>query len=243
MLESLYLARGEGVHKLNLWTKVFVFLILIPACAFVGAIWSLPLLLLSTIAFIVWTKIGLRLLWAYMRIYLIILLVSVITLSFIFSPGSPIDRFTTASMWLFRFGTVLLAAVVFSIATDPMEVPVGMVNIGIPHKFGVTLMVAIRMFPLIALNLRKVAQAQRSRGLQWGIRSGRWRFIFTNIMALIVPCVLTTLEASVALADTLTARGYSPDSKITKWPFTAGKIDWLFVGLSIVFSITIFWYK
>jgi len=243
MLESLYLARGAGVNQLSLWTKVVVFLIIIPLCAFVGVIWSLPLLLLLVMALTVWTIIGLRLLWVYLRVYLILFIVSIITLSYIFTPGSPVDRIIAASIWLVRFFIVLLAAVIFSIATDPMEIPMGMVNVGIPHKYGVTLMVAIRMLPLISLNLRKVAQAQRSRGMIWGVRHGRWRFILSNIMALIVPCILTTLEASVALSETLTTRGYSPDSQITRRPFTTGRLDWLFVGVTIIVLVISFWHK
>jgi energy-coupling factor transporter transmembrane protein EcfT len=127
--------------------------------------------------------------------------------------------------------------ILFSLITNPIEFPTGFMQIGIPHKFGVTLMVGYRMMPLLSNKINTVIDAQKARGADFKFRLNKISDFFTRIFSLIIPIIHSTLETSVRLSDTLISRGYDPDGKITK-PRTVFSIpDFLIIGISILILV------
>jgi biotin transport system ATP-binding protein len=65
-----------------------------------------------------------------------------------------------------------------------------------PEKVGLTLALAIRFVPLLAERAGRIREAQRARGLD------------RNVLALLVPLLVTTVRLAESVADALDARGF-----------------------------------
>jgi len=84
-------------------------------------------------------------------------------------------------------------------------------RIGIPaHEFALTVTIALRFIPTLALQLERIVKAQMARGADFGIH-GRWRFVKTTrrLLPLLVPLFLVGLRRSEYLALAMEARGYT----------------------------------
>lgn len=226
------------VHSLNLLVKVFAFLLLLPIFSFIIEYHFLIFPLLYLIFFIWKSDIQLYHLWKYSKFILIPILIGVILFSLFFEEGSLFTRFFEGLIWGLRFDIVILGAIFFSIIIDPIEIPITLTQIGIPHRYGVTFMVAIRMIPLIKEKMINIIQAQKARGLSWSFTLKRLNKIPYQVFSLMVPLIYSTLEASVSLSDTLITRGYNPYGNITLPPKNWSHYDtWVIVSTLIIIGI------
>ena len=69
--------------------------------------------------------------------------------------------------------------------TNPIEFPMGFLQVGIPHRFGVTLMVGYRMMPLLSKKISTIIDAQKSRGAEFKLGKGILNRIFSLIFGLL----------------------------------------------------------
>jgi len=228
------------IHSLEVRTKFFGLLFLIPLCAFISSGYVSIFILLIVCLLIYLSKIPIRKFLALVIPYTVILAISLIFLSLAFSDGSVQNRLYIAMDLILKFSVVIIAGVLFSEVTNPNELPIGFLRFGLPHKLGISLMVALRMLPIIQDKISIIIDAQRARGVNliWSISE-----IFTlprNIMALFIPVIYSTLEVSVNLADTMLTRGYDPNRKITIPPGGLGLMDILFLIFCIALLVVSF---
>lgn len=235
MIESLYTQRESPIQELNLWTKVFCLLLVTPLVAFLSSPMLLAVLFTYVFSLLLWSRLNLLSLCKQGWVFFVGMVLSVLILSVIFGHGNLSGRVQVGTLLGIRFSVVVLSGIFFSRITDPMEMPIGLMSIKLPHRFGVTLMVAVRMVPLIVRKLTIVTEAQRCRGMSIGFLHLH-RFP-RQIISLAIPAVISTLEASVALSDTLIARGYNPYGRITYPPQRIGIIDGMVAGASAVILI------
>jgi energy-coupling factor transport system permease protein len=66
-----------------------------------------------------------------------------------------------------RFMSVILLSYLFVLSTDPGEFVVSLVNLGLPYRFGYTLITALRMIPLVKTEVEKILFAQITRGANY----------------------------------------------------------------------------
>lgn len=66
-----------------------------------------------------------------------------------------------------RFMSVILLSYLFVLSTDPGEFVVSLVNLGLPYRFGYTLITALRMIPLVKAEVEKILFAQITRGASY----------------------------------------------------------------------------
>jgi energy-coupling factor transport system permease protein len=212
VFEQLYLERGSILHRLDFWTKLLCLLVVIPVATFLAPLWVLLPISLCFVLLVLLSKIELRLFWSSVRLYWVWLTVAVMVLSMVFSAGALLNRAIVGSVLSAKFAILIGLGVLFSMITDPMEIPIGLLRARIPHRYGVVVMVAFRMIPLITDRLNNVVVMQKARGARFRLSVlGLPRFA-RELASLAIPAVYLTLEISVGLSDTLLARGYDPSA-------------------------------
>ncbi len=222
MIAQLYVRKASVVHNLSFWVKFLCLLLLLPLAAFVSSARMVLLLLAVFAVLLVLSKIGFGRFWKVAGLYIISISIGVMMLSLLFSGGVVSQRLVIGLVLAARFSALICFGVLFSMVTNPIEIPVGFVRARIPHRFGVTLMVGFRMMPLISKKISAVIDAQRARGAEIKLSLRKLPKLFQRLAALMIPILHSTLESSVKLSDTLISRGYNPDGKITIPP---GKLN------------------
>jgi len=132
---------------------------------------------------------------------------------------------------------MLLAFGIFSEKTNPDSI----LRITPKTFFNTSLIVSIamRFTPVISNDLQAIKDAQRSRGLN--LKKGNLISKLIKHKALIVPSMVSSLERSFNLAESMAARGYTKNrTKYTteKWSKTS-----YIVILSLLISLTILLYS
>jgi len=231
------------IHDLNLWTKIIILLMIFPCTVFL----SPPQFLIIPICFLFClfkvSHITFKSFWGSSKAYIIFFLLGSTIFSLAFESGDILSRFLAGILWGARFDTVIVSSIFLSLVTDPIEIPMALFRMGIPHKYGITLMVSLRMIPLIRNGIYNVIIAQKARGLNWSFCIVNPYKLILQIMSLAVPCVFIALETSVGLSDTLFARGYDPYGKITSLPLKWKYNDVLIIFIAIAILLFILFYK
>jgi energy-coupling factor transport system permease protein len=212
-IEEIYFSKSSCIHHLNFWIKFLCFLIILPVSAFIGSIFTSITIAIYTIGILFLSRVELSLFWKQSRMFFIFLGIGLLTLSLFFSKGDQITRVATGLILWLQFIIMISLGILFSMVTDPVEIPIALIRIGIPHKYGVVLMVSYRMMSLISTKLSSIIVAQKTRGARFSFSPRRIPRLMSEFMSLMIPLVISTLETSIGLSDTLLSRGYDPDSK------------------------------
>jgi energy-coupling factor transport system permease protein len=234
MIKRLFVQKASIIHELDFWTKFLCLLLLFPLSAFIAPVKVLPLLVIIFFALLAFSKIGIGKFWQNTRLYHIPIAIGVILLSLVFSPGVIQERLFYGIILVVRFVLLISLGVLFSMVTNPIEIPGGFLRARLPHKFGITLMVGYRMMPLISDKISTIIDAQRARGAEIKLSLKTLPKLPPILASLLVPILHSTLETSVRLSDTLISRGYNPDGRITVPPGRLGYQDFLILITSVI---------
>ncbi len=116
----------------------------------------------------------------------------------------------------------ILAAAPFSLLLDSHEV---MDALPAPlSRTGVAIASSLNLVPAVATSFVEVTEAQRLRG--WRPRGPR------SWMEVVVPVVLTSVEGSIQLAESMEARGFGSGARTTVAALALQRSDWLLVAAS-----------
>jgi energy-coupling factor transport system permease protein len=122
----------------------------------------------------------------------------------------------TAAITLTRFVTLILGISLFTLSIRTTELTHGIEHllrplqqIGLPaHEFALTVVIALRFIPFLALEAERIAKAQASRGADFGRgRMGIFKRA-TRMLPLLVPLFVTALRRAETLALAMEARCY-----------------------------------
>ena len=228
------------VHRLNCWTKLIIFLVVVPVCGFVMPLpGTLALLLVFACVFLL-ARIPFRRFWKAAGLYMMGLLVAVLILSGLLLTGPFLERLGVAASFVLRLFVMLCFGVLFTLTTNPRELPSAFLRVGLPHRFGVTLLVAMRMVPLISQRVRTIIDSQRARGLRLNLADLFRRRRMGVVEAFIIPILNCTMKTSVHMSDTLISRGYDPHGKVTLPPDGWSFADALVMSAGLVFLLAVF---
>ncbi len=119
-------------------------------------------------------------------------------------------------------GAAILAAAPFSLLLSSHEVmdalPAAL------SRTGAAIAASLNLVPSVAASFIQVTEAQRLRG--WRPRGPRsWSEI-------VVPVVLTSVEGSIQLAESMEARGFGSGPRTAAKPAQLRRADWVLVGAS-----------
>jgi energy-coupling factor transport system permease protein len=233
---DLYLGHDSWVHRLDPRTKLaFVgasFVLLLPSSQplFLASYLVCAHLLLWT-AHVPWHRI--RSLWHQM---LPLTLLVVLLWPLFYPAGEPVLwsfwrlRITLPSVLLglaaaLRIGSLAFAVFVLLVTTDQSRLVQGMVRLGIPFEWGLTLAIALRYLPLLYSVHGTIRDAQRSRG--WTADQGPLLSRLKAYIPLLVALVIASLRLSDTLTLALAARGFRPGQPRTTYRALRMKsVDW-----------------
>jgi energy-coupling factor transport system permease protein len=116
----------------------------------------------------------------------------------------------------------ILAAAPFSLLLDSHEV---MDALPAPlSRTGIAIASSLNLVPAVGTSFVEVTEAQRLRG--WRPRGPR------SWMEVVVPVVLTSVEGSIQLAESMEARGFGSGARTTMASRALQRSDWLLVAAS-----------
>jgi len=162
MIKELYIKKESLIHKLNFWTKFLCLLLFLPLAGFLAPIKILPVLIIVFFYFLISSKIPFKKFWGLTKFYIIPITIGIIILALFFYKGPLEQRLLQSLILVIRFIILISFGVLFAMVTSPIEIPAGLLKVRIPHKYGITVMGAFRMLPLISQKIKSIIDAQRA---------------------------------------------------------------------------------
>lgn len=105
-----------------------------------------------------------------------------------------------------RVALMVAAAGIWMMTTSPQKMTLGLLEMGLPYKAGLTMATAIRFVPLVNAERTVITEAQRARGLR--LESGNPLSRARKYVSIIAPLFLRAIDLAQALALALDARGF-----------------------------------
>lgn len=240
---SVYTPRASIIHRLDIRSRFLFLLLIIPATAFIGDWRIIIFLLVLLLVLLALTKIGFKIFWDNIKVFVIMFTVALLLSFFLLTSGSLIGRIYIGILYSIRFDILIIAGVLFAMTTNPNDIPQALMRVRIPHRFAIVVMLGFRLYPALMQKARTIMDAQKCRGIELKPSFHRPKIFITGLTTLFIPLLIATLEAGVGLGDTLSARGYDPYKPITSSPLVKMRmLDYLLIfgGISLLASAYLF---
>jgi energy-coupling factor transport system permease protein len=221
---DLYVDRPSWLHQLDPRTKLaFVVFSSILLLSFTNLIVSAAFLL--GVHGILWSgKVpASRLRWAWQRMWPITALILVLWPIF-YPQGDGVllqvwqIKITTQGLLqglstALRIDALAFAFLVLLFSTDQARLVRGLVKLGLPYEWGLTLAIALRYLPTLYGIYTTVSEAQQARG--WVIGEGSFVRRIKSYLPILVAVIVGALRLADNLSLALAARGFQPGAKRT----------------------------
>jgi energy-coupling factor transport system permease protein len=112
-----------------------------------------------------------------------------------------------------RFLCIVLLSYLFVLTTHPGELAHAMMQVGVPYRYGYSLITALRMVPMFQIEADMVYKAQLARGLRHD-RGGLRRWI-VRARQLLMPLLVSALGKADTLAVSMEGRCFGMSIKRT----------------------------
>lgn len=241
MLFDLYIPTGGWLQRLDPRTKIA--LVLCGAALFVAFNSVLALLaLLAAVHVILLTsrvpagQIG----WVWRQLLRVLVIIVVVFPLFTRLPGpvlfelGPLTVTTTGVLagvaTASRVVGMSLLFFVILFTTRQNELVRGLVRLGLPFEWGLTLAIALRYIPTFTHAVGQIQEAQTARG--WQVERGDLRGRLRGVAPVLVALIIEVLRTGDTLGMALAARGVGSGQPRTVWrDIRLGRGDWLALGL------------
>lgn len=244
---DLYLPRDSWLHRLDPRTKLWAVLLAGVAGLMFRQIGALVgLLLLAHLALLSAKIPADRIRWLWTR--LAPLLVMILILQPLFAPGPgpdllrlgplrlTVDGLLEGVSFALRAAALAFVAAVLLLTTEPTQLVQGLVKLGLPYPWGLTVGLAIRYLPTTYGLFVTVSEAQQARG--WIVGQGNLFQRARSYLPILVATIIGALRLSDNLGLALAARGLGyPTQRTTLHELHFSGTDWLAVVLAtLVFT-------
>lgn len=112
-----------------------------------------------------------------------------------------------------RVNALAFAFFVLLLSTDQTKLVRGLVKMGLPFEWGLTLAIALRYLPLLYGAYTIISEAQRARG--WTVAKGDFLARLRSYAPVLVALIITALRMTDNLSLALAARGFQPGAERT----------------------------
>jgi len=132
-----------------------------------------------------------------------------------------------------RFLCVVLLSYLFVLTTEPNDLAYGLMQAGLPYRYGFALVTALRLVPVFEEEGQTVYRAQLARGVEYDVRSPRRLWTLTRQFFL--PLLVSALGKVDALAASMEGRcfGKYPGRTFLR-EVRATRADWAALGLLLL---------
>jgi energy-coupling factor transport system permease protein len=112
-----------------------------------------------------------------------------------------------------RVDALAFAFLVLLFSTDQARLVRGLVKLGLPYEWGLTLAIALRYLPTLYGMYTTVSEAQQARG--WVVGEGSFIQRIKSYLPILVAVIVTALRLADNLSMALAARGFQPGARRT----------------------------
>jgi energy-coupling factor transport system permease protein len=240
---DLYIPGNSWLHRLDPRTKLWAAIL----AGVVGLLFQqigvlAALLVLSHLALLS-ARIPLgRIRWLWLR--LAPLLIMILILQPLFAPGPgpdllrlgpvriTVDGILEGLSFALRAAALAFVAATLLLTTDSNQLVQGLVKLGLPYPWGLTVGLAIRYLPTTYGLYVTISEAQQARG--WIVGRGGFLQRTRSYLPILVATIIAALRLSDNLALALAARGLGyPAHRTVLHDIHFNKTDWL-----AVFAVT-----
>jgi len=239
---DVYLAHDSWVHRLDPRAKLWAVLLAgVTGLLFRNIAVLAALLLVVHLGLFAARIPGKRIRWLWARLAPLLLLILV--LQPLFAPGPGPDllrlgplRLTVAGIlegvsFALRAAALTFLAALLLLTTDPSRLVQGLVKLGLPYTWGLTVGLSIRYLPTTYGLLVTVREAQQARG--WVLERGNLLRRARAYVPILVATIIAALRLSDNLGLALAARGLGyPVRRTAMHNPTFGPQDWAVVVLA-----------
>ena len=244
---EFYLPRDSWLHRLDPRAKLWAILLAGTVGLIFRQVGVLAGLLVIAHLLLLSSQIPAdRLCWLWAR--LAPLLVMILVLQPFFAPGPGPDLFRLGPLHLtvaglldgasfaLRAAALAFVAAVLLLTTDPTQLVQGLVKLGLPYPWGLTVGLTIRYLPLTYGLFVTVGEAQQARG--WIVGQGSFLQRARSYLPILVATIIAALRLGDSLGLALAARGLGyPVRRTMLYDVRFSAPDWLAVGLvTVVFG-------
>jgi energy-coupling factor transport system permease protein len=140
-----------------------------------------------------------------------------------------------------RLLAVILASALFVITTDPVSLACALMRVGLPYRWGFTLVTALRLAPIFRLEAHHVYQAQLVRGVAYD--SGGPRRWWLMLRHLCFPLVVSAMRTAHSLSLSMEGRAFGLHRQRTYMrEVVVNRGDVVAGGLLAVTIVLVAWY-
>lgn len=142
-----------------------------------------------------------------------------------------------------RFLCIITSSFVFISATHPNDFAHALMQVGLPYRYGFTLITTLRFMPVFGKEYNVVRRAQLARGMEVSVRPKR---LMRTIRLTFLPLLVSGLTKVDSLAISMEGRGFGMHKKRTfvrKLRFTGmdAAVSGAALVVTVVVSILVVW--
>jgi energy-coupling factor transport system permease protein len=252
-----YIDRKSPVHRLTGVTKLLCFLIWSTVAMLTYDTRVLLFLFLFSIVIFKVSKIKWKEVAFVLLFILVFLLINNLAI-YVFSPQEGVKIYGTRHVLLdigggrysltleqlfyqfnvtLKYFTVIPAALLFLVTTNPSEFAASLNRIGVSYKIAYAVALALRYIPDIQRDFRNISLSQQARGIDMS-RKEKLSKRLKNAASIIIPLILSSLDKIEMISNAMELRGFGKNKKRTWYrarPFQ--KIDIITLMLFIIMLI------
>ena len=252
-----YIDRKSPVHRLTGVTKLLCFLIWSTVAMLTYDTRVLLFLFLFSIVIFKVSKIKWKEVAFVLLFILVFLLINNLAI-YVFSPQEGVKIYGTRHVLLdigggrysltleqlfyqfnvtLKYFTVIPAALLFLVTTNPSEFAASLNRIGVSYKIAYAVALALRYIPDIQRDFRNISLSQQARGIDMS-RKEKLSKRLKNAASIIIPLILSSLDKIEMISNAMELREFGKNKKRTWYrarPFQ--KIDIITLMLFIIMLI------
>ena len=181
------------------------------------------------------------------RMWLILAVALLVTHALSVTEGEPLfgpvtrDGLAAGLRAMGRLLAVILMSALFVITTEPVSLACGLMKVGLPYRWGFTLVTALRLAPIFRLEAHHVYQAQLVRGVAYDASGPRrWWLILRHLC---LPLLVSALRMAHSLSLSMEGRAFGLHRRRTYLrEVAAARRDFVAGALLVVSLIIALWY-
>lgn len=136
-----------------------------------------------------------------------------------------------------KYFTVIPAALLFIVTTNPSEFAASLNRLGVNYKIGYSISLALRYIPDVQRDFNEIKQSQEARGIDMS-KDVSLPTRIKSMGAILFPLIFSSMERIDVVSNAMELRGFGKNKKRTWYtarPFT--KMDYMVIIFTIAFSV------
>lgn len=241
MLFDLYVPANGWLHRLD--PRVKIALVLCGAASFVvfDSVAALLALLAGVHAILLTSRVPIgQIAWVWRQLQRVLLIILVVFPLFSRLPGPALFELGPLTVtWAGMLAGVATATRVVGMSllffiilftTRQNDLVRGLVRLGLPFEWGLTLAIALRYIPTFTHAVGQIQEAQAARG--WQVARGDLRGRLRGVTPVVVALIIEVLRTGDTLGMALAARGVGSGQPRTVWQdIRLDRGDWLALAI------------